>query len=961
MKLDSLFETNSYDSSQESPNITRAKSNQFNPMAMSSPIQNYAKFKDNNNYYEQAKTKSSKVNIANLDPLLKTLSGKLLKGLVITSGNDSTHMKGSKHYKNKAFDIGANSSDKKAYKTFKEMLKNPTYKKNLMASHNIQDIIDEGDHLHIEQMKMGGKIKKYNDGGVGTTSKTNTIGIASQLGQLGSSVIDSTNNLENPDVGKSTFSGALGGASTGLAIGANPLLVGATGGLSVPIGAALGAIVGAVGGNKKAKQAKDLFNNRQAGIQTDYLNNVKQSTQARLSAFPAKGSSSINYYKFGGIPQFRKGGVIDSLNFRSAHNIKSNKRYLLQYFLPKTKPKYEDGTEQPVTKYEAEKGEVILGNEVQGNATEISNGVHLVKGKTHDQKNPKSINGTGEDFTGGDFIFSNSISPDGKKTFAEYAKAIAIKNKPDERMKNSTDYIYLNTIQANKQIEQVKLEQLAQLQEAMKESTGTPTPQMKFGGLVRYAKGGKTKIDLEKEIEKYANEIQAEQIRIANNNGSGDTLNELVRAKNKLDIQLSQQPKSDTPKTTTNTSGKMLRYGELQRNERLAKEEANKKPNKVNYNFSDYFLYGKKTNNQNPIDYLLYGKKGKNKTTFIPYKDGSDTFQQKGFAGSRFMYDKGKKQFVNISKPATGTTKPAVEVKPPIVKPPIVDKNKGKQKPSFVKPPVINTTTTKKPVFNSITGKQPTLIPTNMAKIPNVGNMKDVVDNVINPKKENKTSFSDFMNTNGNNLMGLTSIGANYLTNRNNINKMNTDVNVALNEAPDYQYRQRNALANHDILGNIRQVNNAPFLNNGARQDVYGKILNTLNQSNEAEAQRKFEYNTGYLNAVNANKNQNNQMISAARNQQIQNQNQKRGLLSDNTNQLFQNLNTFQKEQQDLVTNKENMALLSSGFARQVGIAPELINSGFLAGQIQYDKYGKLIPKKLDNQKFGGLLRYNNG
>ena len=313
------------------------------------------------------------------------------------------------------------------------------------------------------------------------------------------------------------------------------------------------------------------------------------------------------------------------------------------------------------------------------------------------------------------------------------------------------------------------------------------------------------------------------------------------------------------------------------------------------------------------------------------------------------MYNKDKKQFVNIGKPATGSTKPLV-IQPPVVNPPIVDKGKGKVKfdvnKAFSKLDGIRKSIEEYDKFkpkntNTIQGKQ--INTTSSKKIPNVGNMKNVVDNIVNPKVENKTSFSDFINTNSNSLMGLTSIGANYLTNRNNINKMNTDVDVALNEAPAYQYRQRNALANHDILGNVRSISNNPFLNNGTRQDVYGKVLNALNQSNEAEAQRKFEYNTNYLNAVNANKNQNNQMIANANNQRYQNQNQKIGLQSDNANQLFQNLNTFQKEQQDLVTNRENMALIGSTLATKLGVNPYLLNSGFLSGQVKYDKNGNLI------------------
>jgi hypothetical protein len=57
-------------------------------------------------------------------------------------------------------------------------------------------------------------------------------------------------------VGGSAAKGALGGAGSGLAIGANPLLMGATGGLSAPVGAAVGAIVGGVSSGIKANKAK---------------------------------------------------------------------------------------------------------------------------------------------------------------------------------------------------------------------------------------------------------------------------------------------------------------------------------------------------------------------------------------------------------------------------------------------------------------------------------------------------------------------------------------------------------------------------------------------------------------------------------------------------------------------------------------------------------------------------------
>jgi hypothetical protein len=57
-------------------------------------------------------------------------------------------------------------------------------------------------------------------------------------------------------VGGSAAKGALGGASAGLAIGANPLLMAATGGLSAPVGAAVGAVAGGVSSGIKANKAK---------------------------------------------------------------------------------------------------------------------------------------------------------------------------------------------------------------------------------------------------------------------------------------------------------------------------------------------------------------------------------------------------------------------------------------------------------------------------------------------------------------------------------------------------------------------------------------------------------------------------------------------------------------------------------------------------------------------------------
>lgn len=96
------------------------------------------------------RTKNTTVNIENLHINLKqflTEMSSKFDGIVVSSGNDATHIIGSRHYLNKAIDIGANSSNANAYASFKAyVLNNEALKKE----YDIEDIIDEGNHIHIE-------------------------------------------------------------------------------------------------------------------------------------------------------------------------------------------------------------------------------------------------------------------------------------------------------------------------------------------------------------------------------------------------------------------------------------------------------------------------------------------------------------------------------------------------------------------------------------------------------------------------------------------------------------------------------------------------------------------------------------------------------------------------------------------------------------------------------------------
>jgi len=106
------------------------------------------------------KTKGSQVNLDLVPGMKQALSSlsNMFPGLVVTSGKDSKHMEGSRHYEGKAIDIGANSSDRKAYEAFKNFINTPEGSK-FKQQYGLEDIIDEGNHVHLE-------LPKWDKGGI---------------------------------------------------------------------------------------------------------------------------------------------------------------------------------------------------------------------------------------------------------------------------------------------------------------------------------------------------------------------------------------------------------------------------------------------------------------------------------------------------------------------------------------------------------------------------------------------------------------------------------------------------------------------------------------------------------------------------------------------------------------------------------------------------------------------------
>lgn len=79
------------------------------------------------------------------------------------------------------------------------------------------------------------------------------------------SLVSQSANFNKKDYGR----GLIGqGASTGLQIGSNPALMAATGGLSAPIGAAVGVIGGLIGRGAKRRKAEEMQEQRSNNIRS---------------------------------------------------------------------------------------------------------------------------------------------------------------------------------------------------------------------------------------------------------------------------------------------------------------------------------------------------------------------------------------------------------------------------------------------------------------------------------------------------------------------------------------------------------------------------------------------------------------------------------------------------------------------------------------------------------------------
>jgi len=103
------------------------------------------------------RTKDSSVNVNDIHPILKTFLEDVsnrFDGIVVSSGKDGQHaVINSRHYLGLALDFGKGSSDATAYENFKQYVlegRNKWHLPNKFAEYQIEDILDEDNHIHIE-------------------------------------------------------------------------------------------------------------------------------------------------------------------------------------------------------------------------------------------------------------------------------------------------------------------------------------------------------------------------------------------------------------------------------------------------------------------------------------------------------------------------------------------------------------------------------------------------------------------------------------------------------------------------------------------------------------------------------------------------------------------------------------------------------------------------------------------
>lgn len=585
----------------------------------------------------------------------------------------------------------------------------------------------------------------------------------------------------------------------------------------------VGGILGAISSIKDAKKQQQLFKKKQQIEDRETMDYFNVRSKGVLDNYSTKGTQGSFYAKGGGInnPQ-----------------------------------------------YEVESGEVILGNDVQLTSGEqLASNLHKVTGKTHDQANPNTTNGTGEDGSGGEFVFSDRLGINGK-SFAQIATLLAKQKAGFEKDKEHNDYIFKNTANANIEVTDAKLQQLATIQETMKQNQNS-YGYYKFGGSIpKFGPGGELTAEQAYE-QAYKNLEKTAKARAAK------TANKASKAAADAAYELAY-------KTERNLA------------EKVGEEVVGKTASKLGGSTAMKIL----------------GKAGRMATNAMVYGDaiaataaGMADAKKRGGFYSTYGYYAGMNKpstLLDINKERKSTTEPSQAIRnlTPEYKPRVNALNK--------KPAVKSIAPNKSVVSDPITVTDANLPVGNGRTQQTFTGTVDPYSTII-PEEKPDFSYSvqgsDKMspvkkeNSENNKLdpsllaSGLTSLGS-YVANRNMINKYKTQVSANMLQNPNYNYYDRSGLARSSMRGMTNSIMNNPFLNRGSKQAAIANSLNVSNQIEQEEANRKMEYDAQYRAQTLDTENRNNMILNQARQQTMINENQKIRMGQENVNELFQNINT---------------------------------------------------------------------
>lgn len=656
----------------------------------------------------------------------------------------------------------------------------------------------------------------------------------------------------------------------------------------------VGLILGAVSGLKNAQKQKELLEKKEM----------------------MKNNQTMDYFKV------RSKGILED------YNTQGNQGSF-----------YAKGGEIANPQYEVEHGEVVMGDDVQlTGGQKLASNLHKVVGKTHEQYNPNTVNGTGEDGSGGEFVFSNRLKL-GNKTFAQHAETIAKQKAKSEKASNHNDYIFKNTANANIELADSKLQQLAQIQETMKKQYGVT--KFAYGGSIpKFGKGGLS--DLMKQDNIIRNRLAVIEKNLKGTFTDKNIPEALKREARSLKLQLSNIQRS------------------------VASRSQNINPAAIN----NKSLSLRGLNLSNGLKTVGKGLKGLGKgvLTTLPYQlavEGTiagmqDAKERGGFYSGYGYYGGMNKPSSMLDIEKTNPNELTVAQRRAL-------RNQNLAASTNSNAPVRNNTT--RPVGN--TNQQ-----TPQATEP-------IVDNRINYEAE-PLAIKQFDNT-PNKLpdvsnrvdaeaaakalstkpgvgggdkskldwttaaSGLMS-GLNYMTNNNMINNYKTNVPVSLMQNPNYQYFDRSGLARHSVRGLTNSVMNNPFINQAGKQMAFANSLNATNEIEQQEANRKMDYDRQYRAQLLDTENRNSMILNRAREQQLANENTKLGLRQENLNNMFTNINTALSENAAMKSNERAMQYLGAAYTNRLGITPE---------EFAKDPLGILTGKKenVDKQKMGGFIK----